>query len=368
MKIIPNKTPTENAQGVDNVETKVEEKFQSISMTTEVASDKEETAMTGQHTVVETEPEIVQVESTTIYAKPQAETSSEEVHHHDSYNSRVFPLPSQYMFYPVDEIYTRNFKLREYTLLSVAQSNNDFSSLAEAISRTVKNFDGKLLTYGDFQYIMYMHRHNMKVKFYTEFVCEGEEHNKWVEEGKGPNPKAPDEEIPFTAESLEQKVQVKKTDYEYLYPDVDTLEQLVDAEGNLFPGLRAYPTTLRDSIAFETEKDDIINNNIDKEMNFNQINNQVAELTFMNDYASILDISHGTTLEERRKFFEDFCEKSDLDTFEIIEKLEKFRVASDHGVKETVSGKCGVCGHEQRVEVRFSPTDFFPNVSPRGFA
>jgi len=77
-------------------------------------------------------------------------------------NVETVDLPSGYAFYDVDGIGVRNFKFREYALLATAQEAGSFRSLAEAVANTVIGMDAMKMTYGDFQYVMYLHRLRMK--------------------------------------------------------------------------------------------------------------------------------------------------------------------------------------------------------------
>lgn len=281
-------------------------------------------------------------------------------------------LPSQFIFYNFDQLNFRKFQFREFAQLAAAQRSNSFQSLAEAVAQTILNYDGRLLTADDFQYVMYLHRLTMSEPWSVEWYCDAPKHLEWVEKGKPVfDPNDPDKEIerqPCSQDTLRRHNEIKQTALVVKHPDQAALEKLLSKDGQLFDGVFVYPVTLLDQIALENEKDEIIDAGVKQDRPLAETEKLLSELEFTNTYASLLSpFKHGVSLAERRKFFEDWLAQQS-DHYAVLKRFDEFLAASDHSVKETVKLTCGECGTEKEIDISFSVAQFFPAVPARPFA
>lgn len=320
---------------------------------------------------------------------------------------RVYTIdvPSKNVFYSgSDGISLRNFRFEEYMDIGISQQAKSFRSLAEAVSNTILLRDGMTMTYGDFRFVMHTHRLNMSAfqRPYTipQWLCSSEKHLRAIEAGQLVGElqgfsldeiklaQEPEVKAVLTDESLINKnLQISKIHLQQYHPLQKELEalfveameiskgQITDpSRGEIAPGLFLYPPIVRLMIELEEEREAILNAaalieteddaNIDRLM---EAERKLAALNQRNEYALHLSDRHGKTLAEKRaalsKWFDAY--EGDEEHYQIMLRIKRFEELSKHGVNETITATCGVCGEEQKVPLRFSPTDFFPSVDKR---
>lgn len=275
-----------------------------------------------------------------------------------SENTEPQDYPSKFLFYPgVSSITNRDLKWREFIALGAAQQANSFRSVIEAVGATVLNYDFHKMTYPDLQYLMYVLRAKQKKPFTVNWDCTREAHMEAIEAGKLD---------PF---SIHQETKVKQSDFDMFYPEEDKLATLLDSNGFLFPGLKVQPANVRDTLD-GADYEEVLAAQV--QANPNSAN--AYRLSFeqqLNAMAALVhdDMVQHKTLRDKRKFLENWMDDHpEFDFPDVFEKMERFRIASAHGIKEFVKVHCGACGEEHNLSIRFVPTDFFPAVQPRRLA
>lgn len=271
-------------------------------------------------------------------------------------NVMAFDLPSCEVFYNnTNAISARDIAFRELALLGAASETGSFRSLAEALSNTILNFNGMEMTYGDMQFIMYYHRIKLNRPIELQWTCNHEDHVALVL----------DEDSEVTKDSFDQYKMVNKSDIETVKINMDKINEVLSSEralkieGENLKPLFLSPISVQSVVEISEEAEDLAGRD---DLSDREIGTQLAQLNFTNKYASLLCDRHGKTIFQKRQALNEWFDQEGLNIQTAMAQLEKFYIAQNHGVKETVHCKCEVCGHETDVNIRFEPTDFFPVV------
>ena len=257
-------------------------------------------------------------------------------------------LPSGYLFYDTDSITVRDIKFRELASITAASQSGKLEYLVDAINKCVLDFDIRDMTYGDFVALMYVLRMDMPVQLQLSFSCTSPKHMDMIEEAEG------DEKIRIE-KALEQTGILNHTNISFV--DIDMGVKTYIKDGNFqIEDIKIRPNLVSDVLDVERI---VASMDEDNEM-------AVTEQITKNRYASLIDNSYGKTLEEKTVFLEKwFDEKNsdeNVDMFEVLGKFQDWENISSHGVKNSVTVSCEVCGQSNDISISFDPADFFPKI------
>jgi len=123
-----------------------------------------------------------------------------------------------------------------------------------------------------------------------------------------------------------------------------------------------HPPRVIDVIETAEDMDAVWDDASERGLDHAAADRMAADLAWRNTYASLLHPDHGETVKERREYMDTWFDAREGDHHEVLERLNGFRAASEHGVIETAKLVCEVCGAEAVRPIRFSPADFFPSA------
>ena len=271
-------------------------------------------------------------------------------------------LPSLNLFYPEDKlpINIRQLKYRELIPLGVAQAAGSERFMAESIARTVTNYDGMELTFGDYQFLVYFHKLKMARPITMDWICAAEAHVKDVKEGNKEEESLKNTTTLRQTEIVENKLEadtldnadmvaLKELGFHIVAPTVQAIMTSIDDTASIDDKTEAEIATLRDQ---DLRRMEIVR----------KANRRKNEIEYMNKYATLLSSAHGKTLANRRKWLEDWFDKYDGDHFDVLQRMTRVEQLLQHGIKDTMKATCEACGQETEIPIPFLPTQFLPEM------
>lgn len=248
-------------------------------------------------------------------------------------------LPSQGLAYSdgITSVQIKRFGVPQIGLLHRSRVEGDFRHVIDALGSTLWQRDVRKLTFMDSWFLMYWQRINSykRVPFTIDWTCNDDKHLHLIDTKQVP------------ADSTERRTALEQSDLTIvnLQPRVNDIADRIEEQY----GLRVVPFTvehyLQHAQFMEADPDAALD----------------AGLSLR--YANVLSIQHhGATLKARLAVIEA------LEDADVLEDLEEFLEACDHGVQEKFQVSCEVCGAKHTIERVLDATNFFPELLRRSIA
>ena len=261
-------------------------------------------------------------------------------------------LPSQYYFYPRDDIHVRPYTFMEAIKLHYARSAEDTRTVYEVVAQALSEpEDFGMLTEGDFMFSLYWHRLNSypKSPAVVTVFCNQDEHNEKVIDGLLP------------PESLKIEQVIHQSDLEMI--SLDGLEGIsefvlkVQAE----TGTLLTSPNMKDAIALlaERRKYELKAAPLREAKRFDELDTlsrDWAQQEALFETAKYLNTIHGQSLQERVAYLGTIMDTG------LLSYISQFRTLTFHGVEEFATVECPECGHKNRYRLEVGIPDFFPGL------
>lgn len=256
------------------------------------------------------------------------------------YTDISFELPSKGIFYPeLKSIRIRPFTIQDVLKLHTSIKTESMVPVAEAVSASLLASEGRsILDYstGDFSFFLYWLRLNsyFSEPFTAPIVCTDKEHHK----------KVIAEEMPLDSLITEVTVTISDLQVDFLDNQQEIYDFVLQVQKDFDIDLR--PVTVRDDIEFKELTSEIPEEEREHDTT-----------VYMAQKAQFLSSYHGDTLKDKIEFLRNATLPP-----KVLSLIDEFDKLTQHGVIETISGKCGGCGAEIEQEVSISALSFFPDL------